>query len=252
MKQDVPYKCPRLSFAGEALLIVEFGSRLTPAINDAAIGFDHFLQGNVIAGLRESAPTSRSVLLRFDPLEVAPDVFRSKIEELTISRDWASLAQSIEKKRWRMPICYGGECGPDLVDVAKRLKRSAEELVAAHLSLPQRVFMIGFAPGFLYTGLLPELFNLPRLKTIKPEVPPGSVSVAVGQSVISSTPNPTGWHTIGRTPFLNFVPARQPAFMIGAGDEIVFYEIDRLEFDDLRSTPGQGLEPVNASKEVAS
>jgi KipI family sensor histidine kinase inhibitor len=242
MRPEGLYDQARLNMVGEALLIVEFGAVLTPAVNDAVIAFDGFLQETEIAGLLESAPTSCSVALRFDPLEVAPELFRARIGELLDARDWFALSFERERKRWRLPVCYGGAFGPDLAPIAERLALPVDEVIAAHLSTVQRVFMVGFAPGFLYTGMLPEIFQLPRLQTVKAQVPAGSVSVAIGQSVISSTPSPTGWHTIGCTPFFNFDTRRTPPVVIGAGDEIQFYQIAPSEFEKLRSGADLELE----------
>ena len=61
MRQVEAYEHPRLSMVGEALLIVEFGAKLSPDINDIVIAFDHFLQDNPVRGLLESAPMNKSV-----------------------------------------------------------------------------------------------------------------------------------------------------------------------------------------------
>ena len=221
----------RMYMAGEALLVVEFGDRLSAPINDAVLAFDHFLQDHAIEGLLETAPLSHSLALRFDPLIIALDKFRSKIGDLASSTDWFSKQRHHQPKRWRLPVVYGGESGPDLEAIARQVSLPIKDLIKAHCSTVQRVFMIGFAPGFMYTGMLPKLFQIPRLRDIKPHVPAGSVSIAIGQSVISATPQPTGWHTIGRTPLVNFDPVREPPLLIGAGDEIEFYQIDQIAFD---------------------
>ncbi len=236
MRRDGAYDQPRLYMAGETLLIVEFGAVLSLRINQAVITFDHYLQANCVTGLLESLPTNNAVALRFDPLVVSPHDFRNEIKQLAASADWFSMAAPSGRKRWQLPVCYGGEAGPDLASLSGRLSVSQRELVAAHGSDIQRVFMIGFAPGFLYTGMLPKLFDLPRREQVRPVVPAGSVSVAIGQSVISSTPAPTGWHVIGRTPLLNFAPHRDPAVLIKAGDEIRFCAIEPDEYRELSNS----------------
>ncbi len=235
---------------GEALLIVEFGAKLSPDINDIVIAFDHFLQDNPMRGLLESAPMNKSVALRFDPLQVPPQQFRDSVMELVAAFDPATSVAGMKKRRWRLPICYGGEMGPDLARIADQASMSEQEVIAAHHQLVQRVFMTGFAPGFLYTGMLPDMFKLPRLPEIKPMVSAGSVAVAIGQTVISSTPNPTGWHVIGSTPFRNFDPDRDPPFLIGAGDEIAFFAIDQEQFKDLRQSAQKGVEEMTREEVV--
>ena len=235
------YEVAKLVMIGEALLVVEFGEQLSPVVLEAALAFDRFIQSEKIAGLRESAPTGNAVALVFDPLETPPKLFRQKIKELAERDNWFDLARQWLSACWRLPICYGGDFGPDLAPLAEQLSLSESEVIAAHLELVQRVFMVGFAPGFLYSGQLPELFNLPRLSDIKACVPAGSVSVALGQSVISSTAHPTGWRVIGRTPFRNFDPGREPAMVIKAGDEIRFQQIDKSAYEELRNKGRHGF-----------
>ena len=248
MRPDGAYDRVKLHMAGEALLIVEFGAALTIKINDAVLAFDRYLQEHPLKGVRETAPTGRSVVVRFDPLVIAPESLRARMSQLVETTDWLSISRTITPKRWRMPVCYGGCQGPDLAALAEQLERPVEDLIIAHCAQIQRVFMIGFAPGFLYTGNLPAFFDVPRLATIKPVVPAGSISVAIGQSVISSTDNPTGWHTIGRTPFVNFAPLRQPSVVIQAGDEIEFVQIDQVEYEDLHASTDGGLRIIETGR----
>ena len=62
-----------------------------------------------------------------------------------------------EKKgdRIRIPVCYGGEYGPDLEEVAEYHHMTPEEVVKIHTGGDYLVYMIGFAPGFPYVGGLP-------------------------------------------------------------------------------------------------
>ena len=62
-----------------------------------------------------------------------------------------------------IPVRYGGDAGPDLIDSAKACVLSPEQLIATHLSKTYRVYAIGFLPGFPYLGLLPKSLSLPRL-----------------------------------------------------------------------------------------
>ncbi len=223
---------PEMRMVGESVLIVEFGRQLSRDINDAVLAFDRGLQDHTVEGLLECTPTGTSIALRFDPLQVTPDRFRHIIRELVADMDLSPGSGKSIRRCWRLPVLYGGEAGPDLDFVAAQMSCSADEVVQQHQATRQRVFMVGFAPGFLYTGLLPERFHIPRLPEIKPKVPAGSVSIAIGQTVVSSTAHPTGWHTIGRTPFVNFDPGREPPVVIRAGDEIEFCVIDAREYKD--------------------
>ena len=75
---------------------------------------------------------------------------------------------------------------------------------------------------------------------MKAEVPAGSISVAVRQTVLTSTPIPTGWRTIGITPFSNFNPAQSSPFSVEAGDEIQFYPVGIEKFKALQQAAAAG------------
>jgi 5-oxoprolinase (ATP-hydrolysing) subunit B len=99
-----------------------------------------------------------------------------------------------------------------------------DAFVAQHNAELLRVLTTGFAPGFVYCGFHPEALNLPRRTTVRPRVPAGSVLFAAGQTAISATEIPTGWHVIGRTAFRNFLPESDPPTLLRAGDLIQFRE----------------------------
>ena len=245
-RSDGAYETPLFRSAGDCALIVEFGDALDPVINNAAIAFNARLRDAAIEHVSETAATNRSVLINFDPLEVSPADLRKRLEDLLGEQDWLAAPPPPGRRRWRLPVIYGGEYGPDLAGIADAAGCGEQEIIAGHGATDQRVFMVGFAPGHLYTGLLPDMFALPRLQEIKPSVPPGSVSVAIRQSVVCSTTIPTGWRTIGRTPFRTFDLKRDPAFLIEAGDELRFEPVDEVayrKFDEVVAEGGLPFEP---------
>ncbi len=221
---------PLFRNAGDSGLIVEFGNHQSDAISNAVLAFDSRLRAEAIDGISETASTIRSVLVRYDPLDLAPDRLRARLSALLEERDWLSAGPPEGRSLWRLPALYGGEAGPDLEETAQLLGASESALAEEHASARQRVLMLGFAPGFAYLGGLPERWNVPRLEQVKPAVPPGSLSVAVRQTTLCATVIPTGWRTIARTPFLNFDLRRDPAFFMEAGDEVRFEPIGEADF----------------------
>lgn len=224
------YSEPVLRAAGDSALLVEFGDRLDPAINNAAIAFDARLREAALTGVSETAPTIRSVLVRYDPLEIAPASLRARLADLLQERDWLAAPAPARRSLWRIPACYGGEHGPDLDAIADFVGCSPQEAAERHAGARQRVFMLGFAPGVAYLGLLPDAWNIPRLKEIRSEVAAGSLLVAVRQTVLFAAAMPTGWRTIARTPFRSFDPHREPPVLIAPGDEIAFEPVASAEF----------------------
>jgi len=238
------HTAPVLRAAGDSALLVEFGDRLDPAINNAAIAFDARLRQAALAGVSETAPTIRSVLVRYDPLEIAPAALRAALTELLDERDWLSAPAPAQRSLWRIPACYGGEHGPDLDEIADLVGCTPREAAERHANAHQRVFMLGFAPGVAYLGLLPEAWNIPRLKEVRPEVPACSLLVAIRQTVLFAAAMPTGWRSIARTPFRSFDPRRQPPVLIAPGDEIGFEPVDAAAFVRLCESAEAGKDIV--------
>lgn len=101
--------------------------------------------------------------------------------------------------RVEIPVCYGGEAGPDLLAVARQTGLSPRELVRRHTEVEYTVFFLGFQPGFAYLGGLPAELVCPRRDTPRPMVPAGSVAIGGAQTGVYPRSSPGGWQLIGRT-----------------------------------------------------
>jgi KipI family sensor histidine kinase inhibitor len=217
--------------AGDSAWLVDFGERTDDAVNNAAIAFDRWVRDQALAGVVETAPTIRSVLVRFDPLALDGEELAERLRGGLSERDWLAAPPPEGRRRWRIPVAYGGEHGPHLAEIAAERGVAEATLVEEHSAGAHRVRMVGFAPGFVYTGMLPESWDLPRRREVEPRVPPGTIAVAVRQTVLTSTTIPTGWRLIGRTPWRAFALDREPPFALAAGDELVFEPIAAAEYD---------------------
>lgn len=218
----------RIVPAGDSALIVEFEERIDPAINARAIALADLLQAAAIAGVRDVVPTYRSVAVFFDPLRTNYDTLLERIE-----RDAGRPAPDAGRQAepLRIPVCYGGDLGPDLGAVAAFGGISAEEVIALHASATYRVFMLGFVPGFAYMGIVDARIAAPRHSTPRVRVPAGSVGIAGVQTGIYPAETPGGWQLIGRTPIKPFDANRAQPFLMKAGDAVRFYAIDRAEYE---------------------
>lgn len=205
---------PTILPLGDSALLVRFGTDLTDAANRAAIAFAAALDDAPIPGLVEVMPNLISVLLRYDPFVASPSTIQGELR----LRLFGLTETGREARRWSIPVVFDG---PDLAETAAALGMSAEVFIAAHNAAPLRVLATGFAPGFVYCGLHGDL-SLPRRTSVRPAVPAGSVLFAAGQTAITATEMPTGWHVIGRTRFSNFNPQSDPPTRLNAGDFIIF------------------------------
>lgn len=70
-----------------------------------------------------------------------------------------------------MPVCYGGEYGPDLAYVAEYCHLTEEEVVKIHSSGEYLCCMIGFCPGFPFLGGMDPRIATPRRQTPRLAIP---------------------------------------------------------------------------------
>jgi len=231
---------PTIVSAGDSGLMVLFGDTLDISINNAAHAYDAALRETAVSGVEEITPGIRSVLVQFDPLRTDVNAVQNTLESLLAQQDWLLAPANPDRKVWKLPAHYGEESGPDIENVAQLMNLPVDQVIEEHSEAKVRVLMLGFAPGCAYLGSLPPHWDLPRLDYVKPEVPPGSLSVAVRQTVLFATPLPTGWQTIARTPFLSFSRHRAPYFYLSPGDEVCFDPVDHHTFLQLAAEVAAG------------
>jgi inhibitor of KinA len=164
----------------------------------------------------------------FDPLHTDSEALTACLEREAAR---PALAASAPRPAVRIPVCYGGDLGPDLPAVAAFSGLRELEVVRRHAAETYRVFMLGFVPGFAYLGIVDQRIAMPRHATPRVRVPSGSVGIAGGQTGVYSADTPGGWQLIGRTPVKPFDPERAQPFLMKAGDAVQFYPIDRAEYD---------------------
>ncbi|MGL4399666.1 MAG: 5-oxoprolinase subunit PxpB [Luteolibacter sp.] len=132
----------------------------------------------------------------------------------------------------QIPVCYGGEYGPDLEEVAERTGLPAEEVIALHAGTVYTVAAVGFSPGFPYLLGLPKRLWLPRRATPRLAVPAGSVAVAGGQAGIYPFTSPGGWQVLGRTAVSLFDASLPRPALLRAGDRVRFVAVDEIEMGE--------------------
>ena len=98
-------------------------------------------------------------------------------------------------------------------------------------------FMIGFAPGFPYLGLVDDRIATPRRAEPRVRVPAGSVGIAGRQTGIYPAETPGGWMLVGRTPLRPFDLGRDQACLFSPGDAVQFYPIKPSEYSQIAAAP---------------
>ena len=221
----------RIVPAGDSALVVEFEDRIDPVVNARTVAFADAVQAAAISGVRDVVPSYRSVAIYFDPLRTDYDKLMS-----TLEAEAARPAVDARAGRApiRIPVCYGGDFGPDLPQVAAFAKMSEEEVISVHAAATYRVFMVGFVAGFAYMGTVDERIAMPRHSTPRVRVPLGTVGIAGVQTGIYPAETPGGWQLIGRTPVKPFDASRAEPFLMKAGDSVQFYPVARTDFENFK------------------
>src|ERR1700736_2382042 len=135
-----------------------------------------------------------------------------------------------EPRQMEIPVCYGGEHGPDLIDVSAIHGMTPAQVIELHSSTIYVVYFLGFVPGFAYLGELPEALVAQRLATPRRSVPAGSVGIAGNQTGIYPFATPGGWRLLGRTPLSIFRPDRSELSLLSIGDRVRFIPIAPEKF----------------------
>ncbi len=221
--------------AGESALVVEFGTRIDPALNDQVRALDRALAANPVAGVIESVPTYRSLMVHFDPRLLSIAALIERIESL----EGATPVEEKPPGHWRIPACYEPPYAEDLSEVAAALGLSAQRVAELHAGARYRVYMYGFAPGYIFLGGLPAELAISRRPKPRPPVPAGSLLIAGGQALIAGTPMPTGWYNLGCTPAVLFDWKQNPPASIEVGDTVHFECIDAAQFARLRQAAAE-------------
>lgn len=217
----------RIVPAGDAALVVELPNRIDPEISNRAVALAAMIRLQCAPMVRDVVVGYCTVTVYYDPLQVDPDHVGETVTRL------ARVSSSVERRTGALvdvPVCYGGQQGPDLGTVAASAGLSEDDVVAIHSSATYRVYVVGFVPGFPYMASVDPRLSLPRRATPRTRVPPGSVAIAAGQTGIYPSDTPGGWHLIGRTPLKPYDASRPEPFAFRPGDSVRFHRIDADTF----------------------
>ena len=218
---------PRLLAASDRSLLVSFGDRIGLDLHDRVRRLLLALDAEPLAGITDLLPAYASILIRFDPVLLDHD--RVADHALRALARGAG-PQAEPQRQVEVPVCYGGEHGADLEEVARLCGLTARQVVEAHAGATCQVYFLGFVPGFAYMGDLPASIACDRLEAPRRVVPAGSVGIAGRQTGVYPLATPGGWRLIGRTPLKLFDPRREPMCLLAMGDRVRFTPIPPERF----------------------
>lgn len=225
------YQQPRFRLGGDRSLYIELGDAISPEVNRRVRSLLNSIDAAAIPGIIDLAPTYRSILVYYDPLEIPLEELKQRLTALS---QQPQEQDSAKGKGVEIPTVYGGEFGPDLEFVAAHNKLSPEEVIQIHSGTDYLVYMLGFNPGFSYLGGMSEKIATPRLSTPRVNIPAGSVGIAESQTGVYPLDSPGGWRLIGRTPIRLFDSRRDPPVFTEAGDYVRFVPIDASQYEKIK------------------
>ncbi|MDE2176943.1 MAG: 5-oxoprolinase subunit PxpB [Xanthomonadaceae bacterium] len=220
---------------GESALLLRFGNAIDRALNDRVHAAAVALRAAALPGVEDIAPAYASLLLRFDPRSWTDIEAFARAVRAALARPRAvrSDEQPVGTAVAELPVCYGGEHGPDLAEVAALTRLTQDQVIARHVAGDYRVAMLGFAPGFAYLLGLDAALAVPRLTSPRLRVPAGSVAIGGAQTGVYPSVLPGGWRLIGRTPLRLFDAARPAPARLTPGLRVRFRAIDTATFTAL-------------------
>ncbi|WP_246358685.1 5-oxoprolinase subunit PxpB [Paenibacillus phytorum] len=232
----------KLSPHGESAIRIELGESIDDDIHRKVHGLRDYIEKHPFLGMIECIPAFASVTVLYDPMKVrilnadhresnnrsSYEIVVSIIEQMASSFE---VSNHYEPRIMEIPVCYGGEFGPDLEDVAAHNKIKPDEVIEIHSSGEYLVYMIGFAPGFPYLGGMSERISAPRRSSPRQSIPEGSVGIAGIQTGVYPISTPGGWQLIGRTPLKLFRPSDNPPSLLQSGDIVKFRSISLQEYE---------------------
>lgn len=214
----------------ENSITIYIGDEINEDTNKKLVHLKNELEKMEIDGVSE-------IVISYTSLIIYYDIFKTTgidVENVLKKVDLAKLEKrSLKYNLVEIPVCYGGEYGPDLA-LFDDNGLSPEEVIELHSNTEYLVYMLGFMPGFPYLGGLDERLFKDRLDNPRTRIPAGSVGIGGKQTGMYPFTSPGGWNLLGRTPIPLFDENREPQILYEAGDRIIYRAIDEKEYKQLQ------------------
>lgn len=227
----------RILTAGDSSILIEFAKEISPEINRKISATIQLMKEQHIEGVVDMIPAFCSLLINYDPRVISYEEIRERMQALVKVEVKAG---ETRKRIFEIPVCYGGEYGPDIANIAEHAGLTEEEVIRIHSSKDYLIYMLGFLPGFTYLGGLDERLHTPRLANPRIRISAGSVGIGGSQTGIYPLDSPGGWQLMGMTPVKTYDPDREVPILVEAGDYIRFVPVDEEEYLRIKDAVERG------------
>lgn len=227
----------KITSLGDSAVRIEFGNEISLEVYNRIKIFMKYLNEAPEKTFKEVIPSFSCITILYDPLELMKNnenpykVIEEKIADIL---EMPVYELKEDKIIIEIPVCYGGDFGADLEELANYHNITTEEVIQRHTNRDYFVYMLGFAPGFPFLGGVDDKIATPRKQTPRLKIAPGSVGIAGSQTGIYPIETPGGWQIIGRTPLDLFTPNEESPTLLKAGYWIHFNEISEKEFHEIK------------------
>lgn len=234
--------------AGDKSMIVQLGDSISLEVNARVLALQQSLQDAPVNGITETVPTYASLMIHYLPEIIDYDTLEAEVAG-RIANLHVDETGSKTKIIKEVPICYGGDLGPDLELCAELQGTTTDEIIRMHSTHDYYVYMLGFAPGHPYSARFEEPFSFKRRETARVSIPGRCVVVQQNLSDLIPFEQPCGWNIIGMTPLdiCNF--DKEDPFLVHAGEWVRYIPVDRAEYDRIRAEVENGTYEVKVVEE---
>src|SRR5713226_5284193 len=212
----------RFQPSSDQSLLVYFGHQITLPAHEQVRRLLRLLELEPIVDVRNLRPAYCSLLVKFVALKLQHHKLEAILRQYLDRLERVSLP---EPRQLEIPVCYGGEFGPDLTDVAAMHGMTPAQAIELHDSTSYLVYFLGFVPGFAYLGELPEALATPRLAKPRRRVLLDCEGIAGSQTGVFPFATRGGWRLLGRTPMAMFRSDRDALSLLSIGDRVRFTPI---------------------------
>jgi len=106
----------RFQFASDQSLLVTFGQEITLQAHQQVVKLLRLLDLEPVLGIRNLHPAYCSLLVKFDGLRLRHEEVEAILRRYLERLEEVDLP---EPRQVEIPVCYGGEFGPDLAEVCR-------------------------------------------------------------------------------------------------------------------------------------
>lgn len=214
---------------GQHAVLIEWPKKVDEGILNDILKFNtHIKQKHLQNHIWETVPAYNSLTLIQKDSAIDFSVIETQVKSWYLNMGEQTL---VEKTVWKIPVCYDLDFGIDLEEVSNRLQKSIDEIISLHTQHTYTVYGIGFLPGFMYLGGLPDSLEIPRRASPRLKVAKGAVGLAGKQTGMYPQESPGGWNIIGNCPIPIFNGDKKEPCLVSVGDKIHFHQISRAAYD---------------------